>query len=314
MPKVDKLCYAIETVTERTTPADPFFLPERDPFGAPRTYLVHTSGGATSGLMLRRILDAHGGKLPDYARALFANTGKERIETLRFLRAMAHRWRVDIHWIEYRWHPERAGGRKDPKHDVARVTFRTAARNGEPFSRMIQAKGYLPNPIQRICTSQLKIETAARYSRRILGWRKPWSILGMRADEPQRIRTAINESCRSLYPLYDAGITRADVDSWWELQPFRLGLRPDEGNCDLCMLKGRAKLRRLIREDPSRADWWIAQETHRRKIDRGTRQREIMQFNKRWSYSDLVAEALGKLPIPPPEPGDDESLPCHCTE
>ena len=56
---------------------DPFFLSEPS--------MVSFSGGRTSGYMLRRILDAHGGMLPDHAKVVFANTGKERPETLDFV-------------------------------------------------------------------------------------------------------------------------------------------------------------------------------------------------------------------------------------
>lgn len=38
--------------------------------------VISFSGGRTSGMMLRAILDAHGGTLPADVRVLFANTGK----------------------------------------------------------------------------------------------------------------------------------------------------------------------------------------------------------------------------------------------
>lgn len=47
--------------------------------------LISFSGGRTSGYMLRHILDAHDGTLPDDVVVTFANTGKEREETLRFV-------------------------------------------------------------------------------------------------------------------------------------------------------------------------------------------------------------------------------------
>ena len=115
-----------------------------------------------------------------------------------------------------------------------------------------------------------------------------------------------------MVPLYEAAITKEDVDRWWASQPFRLQLKPDEGNCDLCFLKGRGKLRRLIRDDPSRAEWWISQERVRQTGNyTRTEKKTTMQFSNRWSYSDLVRESTGLLPL-----GDDdeESLPCFCTD
>lgn len=49
-----------------------------DPFRLDGPAIINVSGGRTSALMLRRILDAHGGALPGDAHAVFQNTGKER--------------------------------------------------------------------------------------------------------------------------------------------------------------------------------------------------------------------------------------------
>jgi hypothetical protein len=50
-----------------------------------RRLFVSFSGGRTSAYMLWRALQAYGGKLPDDHVVAFANTGKEREETLRFV-------------------------------------------------------------------------------------------------------------------------------------------------------------------------------------------------------------------------------------
>ena len=54
-----------------------------DPFFITGPALISFSGGRTSAYMLWRILQAHGGALPDDVYVTFANTGKEREETLR---------------------------------------------------------------------------------------------------------------------------------------------------------------------------------------------------------------------------------------
>ncbi len=68
--------------------------------------IISFSGGRTSGMMLRKILDAHGGTLPPDVRVLFANTGKEMLETLDFVRECSDRWE---------WHCLRQSGRKRKK-------------------------------------------------------------------------------------------------------------------------------------------------------------------------------------------------------
>ena len=49
-----------------------------DPYLITGPALISFSGGRTSAYMLKMILDAHGGTLPDDVHVCFANTGKER--------------------------------------------------------------------------------------------------------------------------------------------------------------------------------------------------------------------------------------------
>lgn len=48
----------------------------RDPYRIPGPAVISFSVGCTSGYMLRRILDAHGGVLPDDVAVVLANTSK----------------------------------------------------------------------------------------------------------------------------------------------------------------------------------------------------------------------------------------------
>jgi hypothetical protein len=72
-------------VTFRLTPPPAVLAPlvreapsRLDPFRLDGPALVSFSGGRTSAYMLRRILDANGGRLPADVHAVFANTGPSR--------------------------------------------------------------------------------------------------------------------------------------------------------------------------------------------------------------------------------------------
>ena len=145
---------------------------------------------------------------------------------------------------------------------------------------LIRANKLLPNAHKRICTADLKVETAARFARTRIGWwrPRPHSILGIRHDEPQRWGKALWEECRTVYPLVDAKVSVRDVERFWSEQPFDLEIHRDLGNCDLCFLKGRWKLMRLITQHPERADWWIEQERFRRSVARTVRKPELTRF------------------------------------
>ena len=84
--------------------------------------IVSFSGGRTSGYMLRHVLDAHGGRLPEDVHVLFANTGKERPETLDFVEECATRWDVPIRWVEYANRQSEDGKTRHSWREVAYVT------------------------------------------------------------------------------------------------------------------------------------------------------------------------------------------------
>lgn len=235
-----------------------------DPFFIQGPALISFSGGRTSAYLLWRILQAHGGVLPDDVHVCFANTGKEREETLRFVHECATRWGVRVRWLE-----RRAAGRGSKAADrFEEVGFNSASRNGEPFSKLIQQKQYLPNSQMRYCTIELKIRVMISFMK-AHGYKRWINAVGLRGDEMHRVFKAIerNESGKEPFKVVmpmatrAAGwISQADVQTFWRMQPFDLGIHSADGNCDLCFLKARTSRMRRIREEPASADWWIAEE------------------------------------------------------
>lgn len=149
----------------------------RDPFKIDIPTCISFSGGRTSAYMLWRVLQSNAG-LPADTVVCFANTGKEEEETLIFVQECADQWGVPITWVEYR----------NDERGYAVVDFDTASRNGEPFEAIIRKRQYLPNPVTRFCTVELKIR-AIRKHLTWLGWREHgWDqMVGIRADEQRRV-------------------------------------------------------------------------------------------------------------------------------
>ena len=256
--------------------------PVRDPFDIEGPAVISFSGGRTSGYMLRRILDV--GLRPD-VHVMFANTGKERLETLDFVHEIETRWSVSIIWFEYlrRFlpkykNPEReaaaqrarlvsgrdglyepANGRKEP--GFIEVSYATASRVGEPFDNMIDLNG-LPNRGSSHCTTEMKtrVMKKAMLARGYDYWDM---VIGMRADEPDRVAklsAPTKERWEHLMPLATAGVIESDVMAFWAKQPFDLQLEQHEGNCDLCWKKSLPKKARIARKHPELVDWWAASE------------------------------------------------------
>lgn len=240
---------------------------------------VSFSGGRTSGYMLRHILNAYDGRLPTDVLPVFANTGKEREETLRFVHDCETHWNVKVHWVEWRDTPE----------GFEEVGYNSASRKGEPFAALIAKKHMPPNWQARFCTQYLKVKTMNAFmSSRGYDPCTYAEVIGLRHDEGMRIFKMLERNERDgrncVAPMAQAKATLADVKVFWAAQPFDLGLEPGEGNCDLCFLKGRGLRKELIRRRPPSADWWIDAEEG---VDGF--------FDKRDSYRGLRDE-VGKSP------------------
>lgn len=244
--------------------------------------LISFSGGRTSGYMLYHILDAYDGKLPVDVHVCFANTGKEREETLRFVHGCGSRWGVRIHWLEFVTDRKRV----PVAERFTEVGYNSASRNGEPFERMLTLKQRAPNSFRRFCTQLLKVQAMHDFALSI-GWAggSYAECVGIRFDEMLRyfkLKERNEEQGRQVRaPLVHAKVTKRDVLEFWARQPFDLGLRPSEGNCDLCFLKGRKTLTHLISRDPASAKWWSDMEV----MTGGP-------FSNRYSYAQLAREVV----------------------
>lgn len=290
------------------------------------------SGGRTSGKMLFEILAAFGGQLPPDVHVAFENTGMERLETLEFIHEVETRWNVPVIWLEYndifdvedyrkadgtladRRRKYTAKDLRDPaKRGFKIVTYETASRKGEPYDAMLRyyaefratCKGelpILPTVPSRMCTTHLKIKTNTRWMMS-MGYDYFDAVQGIRFDEPRRWAKMMaqnqkgNERYTNVLPLYDAGVTKADVFNFWQTQPFDLHLDAESyaGNCNFCFLKGTDKLVNLMRLRfletdgviPPDIQWWIDKESE-----------AGMSFRQDRTYSGLVQIAQADVIVP----------------
>lgn len=280
---------------------------EHDPFKIDGPACISFSGGRTSAYMLWRVLQAHQMSLPDDAVVCFANTGLEAEETLQFVRDCGTHWNVPITWLEYR----------DDDQGYAVVDFDSASRNGDPFKAIIDKRQYLPNPVTRFCTSELKIRIMYKYLRDggmlVDGLDM---MVGIRSDEPRRVakmrngKNSESANITNCVPLADAGVSVGDVGAFWDAQPFTLNLpsrngRTTAGNCELCFLKPAAQILSLIREKPSRAIWWAEAEAEAR----ASKPSGAVFRSDRPSYAKMLAYAQSQTDM---FDENEEGAACFC--
>jgi 3'-phosphoadenosine 5'-phosphosulfate sulfotransferase (PAPS reductase)/FAD synthetase len=207
-------------------------------------------------------------------KVVFTNTGREMDQTLDFVQECSERWNVPIVWLEY--------DIVETKNSFKIVNHNSASRNGEPFEKLIERYGRLPNALQRFCTGVLKLQTASKYLKSF-GWKYWHNALGIRSDEKHRTKEGlINGWYFGFYPLVDAGVSLDQINNFWKKQPFDLKLpvvkgKSLKGNCDCCFLKSEHILAMMFREHPEKAKWWIDIESKYKK--KFNRDRGLVDFS-----------------------------------
>jgi len=282
-----------------------------DPFKIDGPTCISFSGGRTSAYMLHRVLESNGG-LPAEAIVCFANTGLENKATLEFVRDCALYWGVKIVWVEYR--------REKPGYEI--VNFESASRDGEPFTQLIHAHRYLPNPMMRFCTRDLKTRPIHKALKgagfdSVEGWGE---MVGIRYDEPRRaarIRGRVadgKDAIEYLLPLADARVSQKDVLGFWKAHKFDLNLSvvngvTHAGNCELCFLKPAAQIQSLIRDKPSRANWWIKSEEYAESIKNTPSSNGVRFRFDRPNYTQMAAFAADQVDM---FDANEEGIACFC--
>jgi 3'-phosphoadenosine 5'-phosphosulfate sulfotransferase (PAPS reductase)/FAD synthetase len=290
------------------------------------------SGGRTSGLMLKKLLDSECLTFPDWI-VVFCNTGKERNETLDFVHEVEIQWNVPIIWLEYHrvlastiepgifptpkrnLNLKKASDNGETTHWFKQVNYETASRNGEPFDELLNWMSVLPNVVSRGCSMQLKIRTAMRYLFS-LGVKQYSPIIGIRKDEEHRA-TQILSNCDNFespqFPLIKLGITKEDVMRFWGQSPFDLKLKDYEGNCDLCFLKAKWKRILLIQENPKMAKWWKGWE-QKKNVSKQCGDGKYFRLGEPYADLEKIAKDQKRQDEFCFVSGTDSDIPCSCAE
>jgi 3'-phosphoadenosine 5'-phosphosulfate sulfotransferase (PAPS reductase)/FAD synthetase len=187
-----------------------------------------------------------------------------------------------------------------------RVSHNSCAREGEPFLALILLRKFLPNQQSRFCTVELKVRTAKRFLMS-LGWQEWTNCIGLRADEPRRIKeegVKLKDRWTVWQPLNHAGVTKRIVAKFWAEQDFDLRLPNVNGNCWLgncngCFLKSEAHVAAFHRDYPNLSKWWECAEKLIQSmwpaLSRWQRLRRIVSADR--EISTKLREGYGR-PIP----------------
>jgi len=248
---------------------------------------ISFSGGRSSAVMLKRCLELY--SETHEISIVFANTGCEHEETLRFVDAVDRNFASGmVVWIEAVTNEDGVG------MSCKIVNYEAAARNGEPFKHAIAKYGVF-NRSYPNCTGRLKVEPINSYLRGI-GWESSSydTAIGIRADEADRTSAKAREQ-RLVYPLVREGWRKRDVNEFMAEFDWDLKLPSDAfGNCVWCWKKSLRKLLTVAKSNPEVFDFPGEMERRFGTINKGDQEQPDPRvfFRGRLSAQDVVKMAF----------------------
>ena len=212
--------------------------------------IISFSGGRTSAYMTYALTHTHTHTLADYdVHILFANTGCEHPNTLKFVHQCEQYFGWNVVWLECKVNH---GERKSSGYKI--VDYATASIHGEPYADMV-AKYGMPNIASPHCTRELKLAPIRAWCKDQFGISVVDTCIGIRADETRRINPKTAEKQKLHYPLAEWGIDKQDVLDFWSEQPFDLEIPEWLGNCTWCFKKSDTKLAKSLADYPQGFDF-----------------------------------------------------------
>jgi hypothetical protein len=221
-------------------------------------------------------------------RFVFANTGLEHENTLKFVDRCDREWGLNLTWLEAVTHH---GADKGCTHKI--VNYKDATRGMSVFVDMVEKYG-IPNAAYLHCNRELKLNPIKSWKRG-LNLIKCKYALGIRVDEIDRM-SADAKKRNIIYPLIAWRPTyKAEIIDWWSRQPFDLEIKEHYGNCVTCWKKSARKLLTVAKYSPEHFDAFDYMEQNLSECGAGDEPRQFnagKKFNQeKISVRELVYKA-----------------------
>ena len=205
--------------------------------------VVSFSGGRTSAYLVYLMEQMKVDKGMD-VKYIFMDTGAEHPETYKFIKNVVDNFNIDLICLRTVVNPQMGKGCTYKVVDINECT-----NDLKPFKDVIKKYGVPKNHMPH-CTLHMKTSPFKKYCKDNFGKGNYTTWLGIRADEPRRIKkdvVGIN------YMASISDFTSDDVLDWWGEQDFDLGFDINSGwlgNCVFCHKKSNAKLALACIDEP----------------------------------------------------------------
>lgn len=227
---------------------------------------------------------------------VFANTGLEHDDTLRFMHDADKNFKLNSVWVEGVTHHYE---RKSTSHKI--VNYSSAARYksfknpDHPFHSHIKKYG-VPNVSYKNCTRELKRNAINSYMKSLgLDEKKHfYTAIGIRKDEERRCSK--NAAARNIiYPLVDWNPTNeSEVLDFFSKFSWDLKIPRHLGNCITCFEKCQGNLNKAFNEMPQAFDYNVYMEKEYGTVGPEFSKYDDAQprtfFRQRTSAQELIAK------------------------
>lgn len=241
--------------------------------------VVSFSGGRTSAYLCSLIKELH----PD-AVFVFMDTGAEHPATYDFVRKCNDYFGLNLVCLRAVVNMEQGVG---VNYKIVRID--EIGDDLQPWRGMC-AKYGTPYIHGAFCTDRMKTTPFKKYAEDKFGKNNYTTILGIRIDEPKRLRVRKDFS----YLAEISDFEKQDILDWWAKMPFDLQIPEHLGNCVFCIKKGINKVALAAKDEPQLADKFIkminmddVRIVERRKEPSNTMYRQRMSLE---GIIDLYAE------------------------
>lgn len=175
---------------------------------------------------------------------VFMDTGAEHYKTYDFIRECVEHFNIDLVCIKPVIHEQLGTGTTYKEVSINEIGYDLSMWND-----MTNKYGNPYNPLGGFCTDRLKTTIYKKY---IKQFDTPVTWLGMRIDEPRRLKG--KKGIKYLAEI--SAMDKTDIIGWWRQQPFDLEIEEHLGNCVFCIKKGVNKIALAIKDEPEMAQDW----------------------------------------------------------
>ena len=207
-------------------------------------HIVSFSGGRTSAYLVY-LMEQKRKKENIEVEYVFMDTGAEHPKTYEFVRDCVKNFNIELTCLRGVFSQKKGVGvnykvisKDDIKHDLG------------PFKDLVKKYGVPYYPMGRQCTSFMKTEPFHKYCNDKYGKGNYIKWLGIRVDEPRRIKEIDNVN----YLASISDFEKQDILNWWSKKEFNLMIEEWHGNCVFCIQKKVSKLALCAKEEPDLAD------------------------------------------------------------